>query len=113
MCWKWPGQKAEQAIGPVGSILFRLFSALAGEGKFILAVLVLLYGLKLVRARETARLNSRNWGILILFGISIFLHLEYVANLGWWEGIQAGNARTWRRAFGFTFAGMFFAAFGP
>ncbi|MGI6553639.1 MAG: DNA translocase FtsK 4TM domain-containing protein [Bacillota bacterium] len=109
---RWP--KAEQAIGPVGSILFRLFSALAGEGKFILAVLVLLYGLKLVRARETARLNSRNWGILILYLVFlIFLHLEYVANLGWWEGIQAGMRGHGGGLLGSLFAGMFFAAFGP
>jgi S-DNA-T family DNA segregation ATPase FtsK/SpoIIIE len=108
----WP--KGEQAIGPVGSILFRFFSALAGDGKFILAIMGLLYGLKLVRARETARLNSRNWGILVLYLVFlVFLHLEHVANLGWWEGMKAGTRGSGGGLIGSTLAGMFFTAFGP
>jgi len=64
------------SIGTVGLLIKKGFQMLAGSGYVMLLLLLIPIGLKLM-SRNRWRVNSRFWGLLVLFGsLQIFLHRQ-------------------------------------
>ena len=72
------------SVGAVGSFVNRILLAVAGEGRFLLPVLLFLLGIKLMRERDTTSLSARSYGLLILFfNLLVFLHMRIPLDMSW------------------------------
>ena len=72
------------SVGAVGSFVNRILLAAAGEGRFLLPVLLFLLGIKLMRERDTTSLSARSYGLLILFfNLLVFLHMRIPLDMSW------------------------------
>ncbi|MFA5537435.1 MAG: DNA translocase FtsK [Bacillota bacterium] len=104
----------ESPLGPIGQLISLIFSNLVGDGKFLLAILGLLWAFRLIFAKQIPFANAKNGGSILLFlVVIIFLHIDYATGLNWWDAIVQGFQGEGGGVLGAVFAVIISSAFGP
>jgi S-DNA-T family DNA segregation ATPase FtsK/SpoIIIE len=62
--------------GLVSGVIDKALKSIAGEGRFVFPVLLIVFGARLVRSRTPASISGRMYGVLLLFLVALaFFHL--------------------------------------
>ncbi|MDS1029054.1 DNA translocase FtsK 4TM domain-containing protein [Bacillota bacterium LX-D] len=73
------GNSGTNAIGPIGSFIVRTFGGIFGKGKYIVTILIALYGIKMVQTKNKVKFNKRFVGmVLLLIAFLSYVHLKYL-----------------------------------
>lgn len=105
--------EGEHAFGPAGHLISLIFGKLVGDGKFLLGLLGVYWGIRLIKAKDTPFISAKNGGSIILFlAILTFFHIKYVASLGYWEAIIGGYHGFGGGIIGAVLAVALYAVFG-
>lgn len=100
-------------FGPAGKAIALIFKSLVGEGRFLLGVLGLYWGIRIIRGKRLSFSNTHNGGSLILFlCIITFLHTSFAINLEWQDAFTNGYKGMGGGVLGSVFAIIFYKIFG-
>lgn len=101
------------AFGPAGHLISLIFGKLVGDGKYLLGFLGVFLGFRLIKDKDAPFIGARNGGSIILFLVLVaFLHIKYVAALGYWEAVLEGWQGFGGGIVGAALAVVFYAVFG-
>ncbi|AGL03106.1 FtsK/SpoIIIE family DNA translocase [Desulfoscipio gibsoniae] len=90
------------SVGTVGLLIKKGLKTLAGSGYVVFLILLIPVGLKLMN-RHRWRVNSRFWGLLVLFGsLQIFLHRHIPMSNSFSAGLAGQGGGVTGAALGYT-----------
>lgn len=106
-------EEGGHAFGPAGHLISVIFGKLVGDGKYLFGFLGVFWGIRLVKDKDAPFIGARSGGSIILFlALVTFLHIKYVAALGYWEAVLEGWQGAGGGTVGSILAVVFYAVFG-